>query len=112
MVDKIIFDADLDSTRGMGIDSTKAYIKVDSKTINFNSSGMLQVRQLTGPVFTYDQSGKLSVVSYYDGTTKNFFYSNSGKLLSIVTNYSFGQLLTKTLVYTNNVLTSITESYA
>lgn len=113
MVDKIIFDTDLDATRGIGLDSAKVCVKVDSRTIEFNpNNGALQVKQLVNPVFVYDLSGKLSSVTYSDGSIKNFSYSNAGKLISVITNYVSGQVHTKNLVYTNNVLTSVTESYA
>jgi hypothetical protein len=112
MVDKVIFDTDLDNMRGIGNDN-KLYIKTDDKTIGFNSSGSLQLVQLTNPVFTYDNFGRLSVITYSDGSSKTLAYSlQNGKLTSIVTRFASGRVLTKTLSYSTNSLVSVTEVYA
>ena len=62
---------------------------------------------LSNPSFTYTD-GLLTGITYGGGQTKAFVYAAG--VLSTITLNSSGVVTTKTLNYTNGVLTSITES--
>lgn len=70
-----------------------------------NSAG---VSLLTGPAFTYTL-GILTRIDYDGGQFKILAYNLNGSLNTIALTDG-GQVLTKTLNYTDDILTSITNS--
>jgi len=73
-------------------------------TVNIDSKGDV----LNNPVFTYT-AGVLTLITYGNGTTKQFTYTD-GVLTQVVQTSTSGVITTKTLTYLAGVLASISTS--
>lgn len=79
MTDRIVFAQDLDGTRGLAEDGSKAFIKTDNSTVGFNAKGELEVKGSVEAAALVTDGAKIGTITI-NGTPTDLF----DKLTTIV----------------------------